>query len=147
MTDVADLPSFLRAMADLLETIERGKEVLFRESFRNELSPVISDTNSRLRELASDENVINPSASNSMHAAGLSGSHLALKLKSFQSALQSFRDTAREDQLEEALGKGSTILGSLAGAIPGFGSFAQELVDFLLKELKRRLFRRKLLDG
>ncbi|WP_221208382.1 hypothetical protein, partial [Xanthomonas arboricola] len=55
----------------------------------------------------------------------------------------SFRDTAREDRLEETLEKSKTLLGSLAGAIPGFGSFAQELIEFLLKELKRRLFGRR----
>jgi len=74
-----------------------------------------------------------------MRAAGLVGPQLALKLGSFESALVAFQQEAREDDLRDALDASATILGSLAGAIPGFGSFAQELVEFLLKELKKRL--------
>jgi hypothetical protein len=73
-----------------------------------------------------------------MEIAGLSGNQLELKLESFQVALSAFEFTAGEEHLRDALDKGGTILRSLAGAIPGFGSFAEELVEFLLKELRKR---------
>ncbi|MXS81137.1 hypothetical protein SAMN05216317_1194 [Nitrosomonas eutropha] len=140
MAEITNIPQFLIATAELLETLERGKEVLFRLGFRKELSPVIEDTALRLRQWSDHMYRLENSEYDSLERAGLTGPHLALKLESFQSSLQSFRDTAREDRLQESLEKSRIILGSLAGAIPGFGSFAQELIDFLLKELKRRLF-------
>ncbi|HEY4777872.1 MAG TPA: hypothetical protein VIH56_09435 [Candidatus Acidoferrales bacterium] len=73
-----------------------------------------------------------------LHAAGLVGPQLKLKLESFESALVAFEAEAGENRLREVLDVGGTILGSLAGAIPGFGSFAQELVEFILKEFKKR---------
>jgi hypothetical protein len=129
-------------MADIFEMLDRCQDVLFRASFRQNLSVVLGDAAHRLRELAEVPERYSPE-SDAMYLAGLQGPHLALKLGSFESSLQSFRDTAREDRLEEVLDKGGTILGSLAGVIPGFGSFAQELVDFLLKELRKRLFGRR----
>ncbi|MCC8586283.1 hypothetical protein QYG06_17665 [Xanthomonas euvesicatoria] len=143
MTEISNLPQFLIAVAELLETIDRGKEVLFRLQFRRELSPVIEDTAGRLREFSERLYDVESRDYEGLYAAGLTDMHLSLKLESFQSSLQAFRDTAREDRLEETLEKSKTLLGSLAGAIPGFGSFAQELIEFLLKELKRRLFGRR----
>jgi len=62
-----------------------------------------------------------------------------LKLESFSSSLLAFDKNGSKDDLADALGKCGSVLKSLAGAIPGFGSFAQELADFILKELKKRL--------
>lgn len=142
-TEIRTLPDFLREMADIFGMLDRCQDVLFRASFRRNLSPVLEDAAIRLRRLSELQQIRFPEESESMHLAGLQDTHLILKLSSFESSLQSFRDTAREDKLEDVLDKGGTILGSLAGAIPGFGSFAQELVDFLLKELRKRLLGRR----
>jgi len=141
--EITSLSDFLQEMAAILEMLDRCQDVLFRASFRSDLSEVLDDASGRLRSLAERREIRSPQDSEFMYAAGLTGNHLTIKLRSFESSLQSFRDTAREDRLEEVLDKGGTILGSLAGAIPGFGSFAQELVDFLLKELRRRVFWRR----
>jgi hypothetical protein len=130
-------------MAALLELLDQCQSVLFRASFRRDLSPALQDAAGRLRRFSESHEMDSPEYNERMYSAGLVGVHLNIKLASFESSLQSFRETARADRLEEALDKGSTILGSLAGAIPGIGSFAQELVDFLLKELRRRLFGRR----
>ena len=135
---VKDLPTFLKEIANLLELISRCRDVLFRAPFRRTLPPAIDEAVSRLRELVEDKYIRNPSEYREMQIAGLSGNQLELKLESFQVALSAFEFTAGEEHLQDALDKAGTILGSLAGAIPGFGSFAQELVEFLLKELRKR---------
>lgn len=134
---VRDLRDFLQETAKLLDTISRCQDVLFPASIRKTLQGAIEEVTARLRGQA---NEIRTSARDpAMRAAGLVGPQLALKLGSFESALVAFQQEAREDDLRDALDASATILGSLAGAIPGFGSFAQELVEFLLKELKKRL--------
>lgn len=142
-TEIRSLPDFLQEMAEILKMLDRCQDVLFLASFRKNLSPVLDDAASRLVELSALPAIRAPEEFEFMYLAGLNGIHLTIKLESFESSLRSFRETAREDRLEEALDKGGTILGSLAGAIPGFGSFAQELVEFLLKELRKRLFGRR----
>jgi hypothetical protein len=79
-----------------------------------------------------------------MKAAGLvEGSQLRLKLESFQSVLVAFQAEGGEERLEEALDAGETILKGLAGAIPIFGSSAEELIEFILQELRKRWWRRR----
>ena len=125
-------------MADLLKLIERCREVLYRAGFRDNLPSAIEEAVPRLLELATNDYVRNPEGHReTLEAAGLYGPQLELKLESFESALTVFVSEAGENRLREALDKGKTILSSLAGAIPGFGSFAQELVEFLLKELRK----------
>lgn len=137
---VKDLRSFLMEMAKLLKLISRCHDVLFRLPFRENLAPAIDDAVRRLEELAqTDRYVRDPAKFREMEAAGLSRSQLQLKLQSFESALNAFESEAGAPRLHDALDAGGTILGSLAGAIPGFGTFAQELVEFLLKELRKRL--------
>jgi len=70
---------------------------------------------------------------------------LELKLESFEAALAAFEEEGGENLLADAMDKSGTILSSLGGAIPVVGSFAQELIDFILKELRpkwRRFWRR-----
>jgi len=75
-----------------------------------------------------------------MERAGLVGSQLDLKLESFETALVAFENEAGEERLRDVLDVSETILQSLTGGIPVFGSFAQELVAFILKELKKRFW-------
>lgn len=140
---VKDLSAFLREMTELLDLIAQCRPVLFRAGFREHLPNSVREVTVRLREFSKHPYVRNPEEYEEMRIAGLSGPQLNLKLESFETDLVVFEAEAGQDKLEGVLDKGSVLLGSLAGAIPGFGSFAQELVDFLLKELKRRFWRRK----
>lgn len=139
--EINTINDLIEEIIELLKMIDQSQKVLFCASFRRNLSEVIQDTVERLSEF-NEQNDFRFSENKNLYDAGLNGIHLTVKLDSFESSLQSFRDTAREDKLDEALDKGRIILGSLAGAIPGLGSFAQELIDFLLKELRRRIFGR-----
>jgi hypothetical protein len=140
---VKDLSAFLEEIIRLLYLINQCRDVLFRAGFRQSLGQSVEEAVGRLRTLAENPRIRNPEEYEEMHAAGLRGAQLNMKLESFEAALVVFDSEAGQDKLEDALDKGAAILGSLAGAIPGFGSFAQELVDFLLKELRRRFWRRK----
>jgi hypothetical protein len=59
-------------------------------------------------------------------------------LRSFEVALGKFEVDGGDYNLSEVLDRATIILGSLAGAIPGFGSISKELVDYLNKEIRRR---------
>jgi len=74
-----------------------------------------------------------------MKKAGLTNVQLKIKLDSFSSSFKEFDLHGSIFALDEALGKGGILLKSLAGAIPWVGSLIQELVDFILQELKKRL--------
>ena len=117
-TVVTSLPIFLNDMADLFDTLDQCKPVLFHETFRDNVSPALQDAAGRLRDFSESGFDRNFENNDAMSAAGLNGVHLILKLESFESSLAGFKRTAREDKLEEVLEKGGTILGSLAGAIP-----------------------------
>lgn len=137
-----DLRTFLLETADLLDLVIRCQAVLFPAGFRQYLSEAVASTTERLRSEAERIAWRDVRQSPAMVVAGLTGSQLSLKLESFDSALIVFESDGGTKELEEALDKAGIILGSIAGAIPGFGSFAQELIDFILKELRKRLWRR-----
>lgn len=137
---VRDLPSFLEELAKLLDLISTCQRVLFREGFRTNLTNAIAQVNNRLRMLRENERVRNPREYEEMERAGLVGSQLDLKLESFETALVAFENEAGEERLRDVLDVSETILQSLTGGIPVFGSFAQELVAFILKELKKRFW-------
>ena len=137
---IKDLPSFLEEMARLLDLISKCRDVLFRHDFRRNLSQAIEkEVVPELRRFREHEYIRQPEKHDEMISAGMVGAQLNLKLESFESSLAAFESEAGEYRLKEALDTGQTILASLAGAVPGFGSFAQELVEFILKELRKRL--------
>jgi predicted transcriptional regulator len=136
--EIRNLSQFLSAMVDLLRIVDSSKYVLFRVRFRDNISESITESADMLTELAEHGFIRHPEESEDMTRAGLNGSQLVTKLESFEFSFNEFDEKGGIHNLEDALDKGGTILSSLAGAIPGFGSFAQELVDFILKELKRR---------
>lgn len=135
---VRDLVTFLDEIKTLLQLLLRCQEVLFRRRFRDNLTAGIEDALGQLSPWLEHAYVRTPGEFPAMISAGLAGPQLELKLESFETALVAFEETAGHHHLEEALDAGAKILNSLAGAIPGFGSFASEIVDFLLKELKKR---------
>jgi hypothetical protein len=139
---VENLESFLREISRLLYMINQCREVLFRAGFREHLPESVEVAAKRLQEFVEDPFIQYPGQYEEMRVAGLQGAQLQLKLESFDSALSVFDLEGGQRNLEHALDTGATILSSLAGAIPGFGSFAQELVEFLLKELRRRIWKR-----
>ena len=142
--EINNLNHFIKAIMELLKIIDRASPALFRLEFRKNLHNSLDEVQSRLEELSGHKYVLYPDEVEEMQKAGLSGNQLKLKLESFESSLNEFVDEGGVDNLELTLDKGKVILSSLAGAIPWFGSFAQELVDFILKELKKRFkFRKK----
>ena len=74
-----------------------------------------------------------------LKAAGLTDAQLDFKLFSFKKSKDEFKKVGGLRRLIEALKKGGVLLGSILGAIPAGGSFAQELLDFILKEMVDRL--------
>jgi len=104
--------------------------------FRQNIQAAIEEAIAHMKDRLSDES-LHEAKEESVRNAGLVGNQLKLKLESFESALVYFEYEGGQARLEEALDKGKIILGSLAGAIPGFGSLVQELVEFLLKELRK----------
>jgi hypothetical protein len=70
--------------------------------------------------------------------AGLTGNQLEIKLDSFEQALFEFEAEGGETNLDDVLDRAGIILGSLANAVPFGGPLAKELIDFFLKEIRRR---------
>src|SRR5207245_10168096 len=78
-------------------------------------------------------------AHENLKAAGLTDAQLDFKLFSLRKSYEDFKKMGGLRRLIEALQKGGVLLGSILGAIPAGGSFAQELLDFILKEMVDRL--------
>lgn len=137
---VRDLPSFFHSMAMLLETVDSCSPVLFRRRFRENLKRAIPEVTEALRLTAAKLEDFEYYAEHEsfLRAAGLTDRQLELKLEAFSATAEAFDEEGHEENLEKTLDFGSTILSSAAGAIPGIGSFVQELVDFILKEIRRR---------
>jgi hypothetical protein len=135
---VESLSEFFVAMAELIELIEQCSRVLYRVGFRENLGTVMPPAAAHLREFATNEWVLQPDAYPGMLEAGLYGDQLRVKLESFNYERQALHSEAGAENLYKALDVGNVILRSAAGAIPGLGSFVEELVDFLLKELRKR---------
>jgi hypothetical protein len=133
-----DLQIFIDQIIKLLTEVDRSGLILFGIGFRENYKGSIDEVLSLLNQNKEHEYLRNPQEFSEMKAAGLTGAQLVLKLDSFESSLRELELNGGADNLEQSLDKGGVILGSLAGAIPGFGSFAQELIDFILKEMKKR---------
>jgi hypothetical protein len=133
---VPDLRAFRDEMIRLLQIVSNSREVLFRLGFRQNIQAAIEEAIAHMTDHLNDESLHEAKEEN-VRNAGLVGNQLELKLESFESALVYFEYEGGQARLEEVLDKGKIILGSLAGAIPGFGSLVQELVEFLLKELRK----------
>jgi len=133
-----DLRIFIDQIIELLLEVDRCRLLLFGISFRENYKESLEDVVSNLKQNKEHQYFQYSQEIPEMKAAGLTGSQLVLKLESFESSLMELEFSGGTENLEQALDKGGVILGSLAGAIPGFGSFAQELIDFILKEIKKR---------
>lgn len=133
-----DLCIFIDQIIELLMEVDRSGLILFAINFRKNYTDSLEEVVSHLKQNKEHEYLQFPQDFPEMKAAGLTNSQLVLKLESFESSLMELELSGGTENLEQALDKGGVILGSLAGAIPGFGSFAQELIDFILKEIKKR---------
>lgn len=129
---INSLDDFIIRLDKLLELVSFSRYVLFRVGFRENFTNSLEEIQDGLRRLIQ----LYPDFNDEIIKAGLSGNQLKLKLESFEASWITFYNYGGIDNLEDVLDKGNTILKSLAGAIPGFGSFAQEFVEFILKELK-----------
>jgi len=128
------LPEFLESVREVLQLIDKCQEVLFRRRFRQNLSPAIQDAmdllNHRIRLIRAGR------MSGGLGAAGLEGPQLQLKMDAYSTQLEEYRVTAHPRNLKGLLDTAATIAKSIAGAIPAFGSFLSELLDFILQEFK-----------
>ena len=136
--EIRNLQTFLNSTADLLQTVRECRAVLLPLSLRELASDAIEETRPRLADEAGRTESRQRDYSRELGDAGLTGANLDFKLRSFGIALEKFEVEGDDYNLSEVLDRATIILGSLAGAIPGFGSTAKELVDYLNKEIRRR---------
>jgi len=131
-----DLSSFLDDFISLIYTVKQCSPVLFRQEFRRNLDKSVKGAASQLDDFKEQ---IPKTDVSEMDKAGLTGDQLEIKLESFNVSLYQFNKQGGVAILERVLGIGGIVLKSLSGAIPVVGSLAQELVDVILQELKKRL--------
>jgi hypothetical protein len=122
---------------ELLEVVDRCRELLFEESVRELISRAIGEATTRLDDARRD--LVGEVETEKLKAAGLTDAQLDFKLFSLKKSYEDFKKMGGLRRLVEALKKGGVLLGSILGAIPVGGSFAQELLDFILKEMVDRL--------
>ena len=136
--EIITIIDLIEELEDLLRITQRCAPVLFEEHFRAVALPAIDEALEEFPRLRDADQLRNADEYGEMRNAGLTGRQLEMKLKSFEASARDFEVHGTKEHLEDVLDKGSVVLGSLAGAIPGIGSFAQELVDYLLKELRKK---------
>jgi hypothetical protein len=137
--NITTLTRFVREVVELLQTVSQCGPVLFRRKFRTDFNRALSEALEGLNAgRTSPEFEVNEDDNGTLVRAGLTGAQLRMKLNSFSHTLAEFEKDGSGRSLDLSLAKSSIILGSMAGAIPGFGSFLQELVEFVLKELHRK---------
>lgn len=130
-----NLEDFLLVITDLLKLIEKSAPVLFRSNFRTHYSHSLEEVLPALSRLKEHDYIQFPTDFAAMVEAGLTGDQLDLKLESFEYSCIKFHKEGGLENLVCVLDKGRILLNSIAGAVPGFGSFAQELIEFIIKEL------------
>jgi hypothetical protein len=138
-TRIVDIPTFLTELAALLALIDQCRAVLFRSAIREDVHNAIGNSLEAFPALRDLREIYYPAEFENMRSAGFTDAQLNFKLKSFEESLFTFEADGGDIALEDVLDRAEIILSSLAGAIPGFGSFLKEMVSFLSKELKRRM--------
>ena len=136
---IRNLREFFSETLHLLKLIDVASPVLFRKTFRENLHSSLEEVLPRISELIESDYIENPEDHIELWRAGLTGNQLELKLESIEHSLIRFENEGGVENLDSTLEKIEALLSSIAGAIPGFGSFAQELMAYIIKELKRRL--------
>ena len=133
---------FLKELKKLLQVFINCSPVLFGKKFRKKIKLAWKEAQSLLEERIfseeSKENNIRLLDNSKLEAAGLTGAQRELKFYSFSASIEAFEEEGFTEDLEAALEKGGIILKSISGVIPGFGTFAQELIDFILQERIKR---------
>lgn len=132
---IENLGDFLMAIMGLLRLIEKSGPILFRSNFRTHYSHSLEEVLPALNRLKEHDYIQFPTDFAAMTEAGLTGNQLDLKLESFEYSYIEFHEEGGLEKLVHVLDKGRILLNSIAGAVPGFGSFAQELIEFIIKEL------------
>lgn len=136
---IRNLRDFFIETLHLLKLMDEASPVLFRKTFRENLHSSLEEALPRINELIASDYLENPEDHIDLWRAGLTGNQLELKLESIEHSLVQFEEEGGVENLDSTVEKIEALLNSIAGAIPGFGSFAQELMAYILKELKRRL--------
>lgn len=134
---IENLEDFLTAIIGLLKIIEKSSPLLFRLNFRTNFSHSLEEALPRLNKLKEHDYIQFPTNYEAMIESGLTGTQLDLKLESFEHSYLEFHEKGGLENLMLVLDKGRILLASIADAAPGFGSFPQELIEFIIEELKR----------
>ena len=134
---VENLQSAFEYTGNLIGDVYQARNIFFEEEIRDHLEKAYEEFLRQFREILGEIPRLEESRDFNLGAAGLVGAQRALKLKSFEVSYNSYRSRGSLRRLIEALKKGKIIISSLGGAVPVIGSFVQELVDFLLRQLEQ----------
>ena len=130
---ITNIIEFLKDQKKLLQVVIDCCPVLFSKKFQKNLKPAWKEVSCRLDEIIEKEESRSNNAyeenNYKMDSAGLTGAQAKLKFRSYSDSSEEFEKEGFIEDLEDALEKGSIILKSIAGAIPSFGSFAQEFIE------------------
>jgi hypothetical protein len=132
---IENLHDVFRYTGDLIKDVYDARNIFFEEKLRKELYDAYQEFQDQFNEVLKGIEGIEKELD--LRAAGLAGAQKNLKLKSFELSYNAYRSEGRVRRLIEALKKGKTIISSLAGLVPKVGSFIQEFVDFVLRQLER----------
>lgn len=132
---VENLHGAFKCTGHLIDDVYQARNIFFEEELREQLEQAYEEFQKQFQEILGRIYNIEESNEFDLRAAGLVGAQRNLKLKSFEVSYNAYRSKGHIRRLIEALKKGKIIISSLGGAVPFVGSFIQELVDFLLRQL------------
>ncbi len=111
--------------------------ILLPLELRKEFADAYNEYSEQYESLLKEIDGIEDSGISHLRQAGLVGAQRTFKFKSFEVSYYAYKAKGTIKRLIKALKKGKTILSSLGGAVPMVGSFIQELIDFLLREMEK----------
>ena len=134
---VDDLHGAFMHTGNLIADVYQARNIFFEEELRGQLEKAYKEFEERFLEIL--ERIGSPEVLQEydLISAGLDGAQRDLKLKSFEVSYNAYRSNGSIRRLIEALKKGKIIISSLGGVVPFIGSFVQEFVEFLLRQLER----------
>ena len=137
-TQIKTLDQVVFYAGELITDVYSARNIFFSEDLRTILKEVYEEFSKQIntveRQLKNSQN----SNKSDLEKAGLVGAQRKFKLKSFEISFNSYRKDGKIKRLIEALKKAKTLISSIGGAIPAVGSFIQELIDFILRELEKK---------
>lgn len=136
LTQVTTLSEFTDATAQLLMWVADAAPLLFDARFRQNLRPAVAEVVAHLDGLGQYQ-PWDELDDEQRRLAGLDEAQLTLKLQAFERRYLTVVEAGGLPETADALELSSILLKSLVGALPAVGSLAQELIDFIIDEMKR----------